>query len=131
MTINYPLFESIQDVKQTGKNFKFIFKTTNNKQIKDTVISCLASGTTIDEVTGETKTNYVGLDLGTQEAIVHAQTAQLEVQYVEDEKLELEFNISPAGDRQNMMLGYINTDPVKVSLYSASASFNQTALSGS
>lgn len=124
MMLNYPLFESEKDVKLTGKNFKFIFKTTNNRAIKDTAISCVASKEV--EVEGVKTTSYVGIDIGTQEAMLHAATAALEVQYVEDEKLELEFNISPSGERQNMMLGYINSDPVRVGLYTDSAVFSQT-----
>lgn len=117
------MFESEKDVKETGKNFKFIFKTTNNRAIKDTAISCLASKTITNE-DGSESISKIGIVVGTQEANLYAATKEIEVQYVENEKIELEFNITKSGDRQNLILGYINSDPVRVIKYDSNASFN-------
>jgi hypothetical protein len=121
MSINYPLFEPKTDTKLTGKNFKFIFKTTNNRAIADTAISCIAS----KEIEG--KTTSVGLDVGTQLAVLHMGTKEIDIQYVEDQKLELEFNIqsqTTADEKKSLVTAYINADPSKVILYDNNVSFN-------
>ena len=123
MTLNFPLFEALEDTKKTGKNFKFIFKTTNNRAIKDTAISCLTSKE-IEQEDGTKVISKIGVNIGTQEANLYAATKELEVQYVENEKLELEFNIQPDAERKSLILGYLDADPVRVVQYDTNASFN-------
>ena len=123
MYLNYPLFEPLEDTKLNGKNFKFIFKTTNNRAIADTAISCMAS----KEIEG--KLTSVGVDIGTQLAVLHMGTSEIDVQYVEDQKLELEFNIQEQTDekldnRKSLVTLLINADPSKAALYDGNASFN-------
>lgn len=123
MSINYPLFEPTEDTKLKGKNFKFIFKTTNNRAIADTVISCMAS----KEIEG--KITSIGVDVGTQLAVLHMGTKSIDVQYVEDQKLELEFNIQEQtneelDNRKSLVTLLINADPSKATLYDSNASFN-------
>lgn len=122
--LNFPIFETVKDTKETGKNIKFIFKTTNNRAIKDTAISCMTSKMIPDPTTGEEFLSQIGIEVGTQEANLYASTKNLEVQYVENEKLELEFNIWAAGDRKSLMMGLIDADPVRVIKYDGNASFN-------
>lgn len=81
-TISYKLFE--KDPKQTGSEFKIIFKTTNVRDSSATFLSCLD---------GSDNSN-VGLEMNVHEAYVRTSTNSLYFPYSEEDIIEYEYNIN-------------------------------------
>lgn len=143
-TFNYPLFGD--DARQLGKNFKLIYKATNCRAFKAGVMDCITE-TTIEvdkkDENGEvmydeegnpikeTKTAYIGVNVNAQEAKIYGATAELEIPYVEDKEIELEFNIEadPNNGGNNLMVALIDSDPSRAINYDVNtAIFNQAAV---
>lgn len=80
-TINYNLFGT--DPKQTGSEFKIVFKTTNVRDASATFLSCIP--TTDDKV---------GLEMNVHEANIYSSTDNLYFPYSEEDIIEYEFNIN-------------------------------------
>ena len=80
-TINYNLFGT--DPKQTGSEFKIVFKTTNVRDASATFLSCIP--TTDDKV---------GLEMNVHEANIYSSTDSLYFPYSEEDIIEYEFNIN-------------------------------------
>ena len=88
-TINYNLFGADYDPKALGKEFKFIFKTTNVKKRSGTFLSCIEQTTSEDGVS-----TSVGIDMKVENAKIYAQNKEIFVPYCEDDIIEFEFNIN-------------------------------------
>ena len=128
MSINYPLFGD--DARQTGKNFKLIYKATNCRTFKAPVMSCMTTKVMIDE-DGKEYDFKIGVDINAQEAVAYGGSSNIEVPYVEDEIIALEFNIEAdkANGGNNLMVGLIDSDPSRAINYdSNTASFNQATI---
>lgn len=80
-TINYNLFGT--DPKQTGSEFKIVFKTTNVRDASATFLSCIP--TTDDKV---------GFEMNVHEANIYSSTDNLYFPYSEEDIIEYEFNIN-------------------------------------
>ena len=80
-TINYNLFGS--DPKQTGSEFKIVFKTTNVRNASTTFLSCIP---VMDD--------KVGLEMNVHEANIYSSTSSLYFPYSEEDIIEYEFNIN-------------------------------------
>lgn len=83
------------------------------------------------EITARKIKQKIGIDVNAQDATVYLNGPELSVPYVEDEKIELEFNLEPnlsfedgEIERESLGLAYINADPSQVIKYEA-ASFQQ------
>lgn len=109
-TIPYDLFGD--DAKKTGKNFKFVYKSTNVRNYDAQVLSCYS--------------NAIGFRTYAQEAILNSEQNSINVPYCEDNYMELEFNILPDAQYTEMVM-WLDGVPARVKLYSASDSFTQTA----
>lgn len=80
-TINYNLFGT--DPKQTGSEFKIVFKTTNVRDASATFLSCIP-------ITDD----KVGLEMNVHEANIYSSTDNLYFPYSEEDIIEYEFNIN-------------------------------------
>lgn len=101
VTLDYELFAS--DIKNTGKNMKFIFKTTNCQRMTAPVMVCK----------GE---NNTGLIINSQNAEIYyradSEQAVIDIPYVEEEIIELEYNIeSETHGRKPLLVTYLAGDP--------------------
>ena len=106
ITLDYNLFAS--DIKNTGKNMKFIFKTTNCQTMTAPVMVCK----------GE---NNTGLIINSQNAEIYyradSEQAVIDLPYVEEEIVELEYNIEAetvngvSRGRKPLIVTYISSDP--------------------
>ena len=81
-TINYNLFGI--DPKQTGSEFKVVFKTTNVRDASATFLSCI----------NKKDANPVGLEMNIHEANIYSSTSSLYFPYSEEDIIEYEFNIN-------------------------------------
>ena len=81
-TINYNLFG--KDPKQTGAEFKIVFKTTNVRDVNTTFLSCI----------NKEDSNPVGLEMKVHEANIYSSTDSLYFPYSEDDIIEYEYNIN-------------------------------------
>ena len=79
--INYNLFGT--DPKQTGSEFKIVFKTTNVRDASTTFLSCIPI---MDD--------KVGLEMNVHEANIYSSTSSLYFPYSEEDIIEYEFNIN-------------------------------------
>ena len=79
--INYNLFGT--DPKQTGSEFKIVFKTTNVRNASTTFLSCIP---VMDD--------KVGLEMNVHEANIYSSTSSLYFPYSEEDIIEYEFNIN-------------------------------------
>lgn len=79
--INYNLFGT--DPKQTGSEFKIVFKTTNVRDASTTFLSCIP---VMDD--------KVGLEMNVHEANIYSSTSSLYFPYSEEDIIEYEFNIN-------------------------------------
>ena len=106
ITLDYNLFAS--DIKNTGKNMKFIFKTTNCQKMTAPVMVCKGD-------------NDAGLIINSQNAEIYyradSEQAVIDLPYVEEEIVELEYNIeaeivngAPRG-RKPLIVTYLSSDP--------------------
>ena len=83
-TIHYNLFE--KDASQQGAEFKFVFKTTNVRDVDATFLSCVSGATP------------VGLQMNAHAAYLKTSAtgdAPLYMPYSEDDIIEFEYNINP------------------------------------
>lgn len=108
-TIPYQLFAD--DAKKTGKNFKFIYKTTNVRDYDAQALSCFSNG--------------IGFRAFAQEAVLTSEQNVVNVLYCEDNYMELEFNILPDAEYREMVM-WLDSIPSRVKIYSESDSFTQT-----
>lgn len=111
-TINYNLFGSDYDPKATGKEFKFVFKTTNVKKRSSTFLSC---------IDGETP---IGLDMKVESAKIYASNKELYIPYCEEDVIEFEFNINKDSDIP-MVMTYEDGVANRPLIYASDSSFMQ------
>jgi hypothetical protein len=143
LTIDYPLFGD--DPRDKGKNFKVIFKAVNCKKFDAQVMSCLAEAnqdtevteevTTTDPNTGEEVTTPVkksvrfkaGIQLTAQSGDLYPGNYKpIEAPYLEDELLELEYNIQSKSETREIV-SYLSADPVCCRIYDENADMEQTS----
>ena len=110
--INYNLFGSDYDPKATGKEFKFVFKTTNVKKRSSTFLSC---------IDGETP---IGLDMKVESANIYASNKELYIPYCEEDIIEFEFNINKDTDIP-MVMTYEDGVANRPLIYASDSSFMQ------
>lgn len=108
-TINYNLFSD--DPKRNGKEFKFIFKTTNVKNRATSFLTCLNNG--------------IGLDMKVESANVYSSNDSLYSPYCEDDIIEFEFNINKDTDIP-MVLTYEDGVANRPMIYTSDSSFMQS-----
>ena len=113
-TINYNLFGDEYDPKATGKEFKFVFKTTNVKKRSSTFLSC---------IDGETP---IGLDMKVENAKIYASNKELYVPYCEEDIIEFEFNINKDSDIP-LVMTYEDGVANRPLIYASDSSFMQLA----
>jgi hypothetical protein len=89
-------------------------------------LSALSKGAI--EITARKIKQKIGIDVNAQDATVYLNGPELSVPYVEDEKIELEFNLEPnlsfedgEVERESLGLAYINADPSQVIKYEAAS----------
>ena len=111
-TINYNLFGDDYDPKSVGKEFKFVFKTTNVKKRSSTFMSCIDGDTPI------------GLDMKIENAKIYARNKELFVPYCEDDIIEFEFNINKDADIP-LVMTYEDGVANRPLIYAADSSFMQ------
>ena len=111
-TINYNLFGSDYDPKATGKEFKFVFKTTNVKKRSSTFLSC---------IDGETP---IGLDMKVENANIYASNKELYIPYCEEDVIEFEFNINKDADIP-LVMTYEDGVANRPLIYASDSSFMQ------
>ena len=111
-TINYNLFGADYDPKATGKEFKFVFKTTNVKKRSGTFLSCI-DGTT-----------PIGIDMKVESAKIYASNKELYIPYCEEDIIEFEFNINKDTDIP-MVMSYEDGVANRPLIYASDSSFMQ------
>lgn len=111
-TINYNLFGSSYDPKLLGKEFKFVFKTTNVKKRSSTFLSCIDGDTPI------------GIDMKVESANIYASNKELYIPYCEEDIIEFEFNINKDTDIP-MVMTYEDGVANRPMIYAADSSFMQ------
>ena len=111
-TINYNLFGSDYDPKANGKEFKFVFKTTNVKKRSATFLSC---------IDGETP---IGIDMKVESAKIYASNKEIYIPYCEDDIIEFEFNINKDTDIP-MVMTYEDGVANRPLIYASDSSFMQ------
>jgi hypothetical protein len=111
-TIDYHFFGSDYDPKATGKEFKFVFKTTNVKKRSGTFLSC---------IDGETP---IGIDMKVESAKIYASNKELYIPYCEEDIIEFEFNINKDTDIP-MVMTYEDGVCNRPLIYAPDSSFMQ------
>ena len=118
-TINYNLFGSDYDPKALGKEFKFVFKTTNVKKRSGTFLSC------IEQTTAEDGTvTSVGIDMAVENANIYARNKNIFVPYCEEDIIEFEFNINKDSDIP-LLMTYEDGVANRPLIYASDSSFMQ------
>ena len=110
--INYNLFGSDYDPRANGKEFKFVFKTTNVKKRSSTFLSC---------IDGETP---IGIDMKVENAKIYASNKELYIPYCEEDIIEFEFNINKDADIP-MVMTYEDGVANRPLIYASDSSFMQ------
>lgn len=95
--INYNLFE--KDPKQTGSEFKFVFKTQNVRNASATFLSCIDG----------TEGSDVGIKMDVHEAYVNTSTDSLYFPYSEEDIIEFEYNINTIDTKDTSATSIIMT----------------------
>ena len=110
ITLDYNLFEAAKtgnninnETIKNGKNIKFIFKSTNCQNMSSTIMDCK----------GE---NNTGLIINSQNAKIFYREdgleAAIDLPYVEEEIVELEYNIEKETyGRKPLLVSYLSSDP--------------------
>lgn len=93
--ISYNLFEN--DPKQTGAEFKCIFRTKNVRDNTTTFLSCYPTEDVVK----------VGLKMNAHEAYVYSSTDELYTPYSEEDIIEFEFNINTLDTEQDDATSYV------------------------
>lgn len=118
-TINYNLFGSDFDPKATGKEFKFVFKTTNVKKRSSTFLSCIENIAAEDGTT-----TSVGIDMSVENANIYARNKSIFVPYSEEDIIEFEFNINKDTDIP-LLMTYEDGVANRPLIYASDSSFMQ------
>lgn len=95
--INYNLFG--KDPKQTGSEFKFVFKTQNVRNASATFLSCIDG----------TEGSDVGIKMDVHEAYVNTSTDSLYFPYSEEDIIEFEYNINTIDTKDTSATSIIMT----------------------
>lgn len=141
MTLNYPLFATYDNTNSfnaTGRNIKFTFKSNLNKNFDSKVLSSYAH---LKEGDSYVENRGVGLRVFSQHAYLSTNATELDLVYAENNKITLEFNITPVAERlitqedgsvqpqyQGEILGLLDADYSRVSTYGQKESFSQENL---
>ncbi len=118
-TINYNLFGSDYDPKALGKEFKFVFKTTNVKKRSSTFLNCIE--TTVAE---DGTATSVGIDMTVENASIYASNKSIFVPYSEEDIIEFEYNINKDTDIP-LLMTYEDGVANRPLIYAADSSFMQ------
>ena len=110
-TISYNLFAD--DARRNGKEFKFIFKTSNVAKSNATFLTCQSGDTT-----------QIGLQMNVHEAYIKSSAKSLYVPYSEEDIIEWEFNISKDTDIP-IVMSYEDGTPCRPMSYTSDYSFTQ------
>ena len=113
-TIDYKLFAD--DAKLNGKEFKFVFKTTNVARPDATFLHCMDNTTDSD---------HIGIKMDVQEAYIYGQAGSLHLPYSEEDVIEFEFNISKDTEPIPMVMGYEDGVSTRPMVYDSSYNFTQ------
>lgn len=106
--ISYNLFAD--DARRNGKEFKFVFKTTNVAKADATFLSC--------------ESDSIGLQMNVHEAYIKSSAKSLYVPYSEEDIIEWEFNINKDTDIPIVMT-YEDGTPDRPMSYTNDYSFTQ------
>ena len=118
-TINYNLFGADYDPKATGKEFKFVFKTTNVKKRSSTFLNC------IEQTTAEDGTEtFVGINMTVENASIYARNKNIFIPYSEEDIIEFEFNINKDTDIP-LLMTYEDGVANRPLIYASDSSFMQ------
>lgn len=115
-TIDYQLFKG--DPKESGKEFKVVFKTENVSKRDESFISCMG--------------NERGLDMKIEDATVTFSDGKLQSLYCEDAIIEYEFNIKaynfdkPVANTIPIVMSYEDGTPSTPSFYNSGSLFNHS-----
>lgn len=112
--IDYKLFAD--DAKLNGKEFKFVFKTTNVARPDATFLHCMDNTTDAD---------HIGIKMSVQEAYIYGQAGSLHLPYSEEDIIEFEFNISKDTEPIPMVMGYEDGVSTRPMVYDSSYNFTQ------
>ena len=112
-TIDYKLFGD--DAKKLGKNFKFVYKSTNVRDYDGKVMEC---------VNGK-----IGFKVNAQSSVLSSEQNTITLPFCEDNYMELEFNILPDSEYKEMVM-WMDGIPSRIELYSESDSFTQAEPQG-
>ena len=118
-TINYNLFGADYDPKALGKEFKFVFKTTNVKKRSSTFLSCIEKTTAEDDTT-----TFVGIDMTVENTNIYARNKSIFVPYSEEDIIEFEFNINKDTDIP-LLMTYEDGVANRPLIYASDSSFMQ------
>ena len=110
-TISYNLFAD--DARRNGKEFKFVFKTSNVARADATFLTCQSGDTT-----------QIGLQMNVHEAYIKSSSKSLYVPYSEEDIIEWEFNISKDSDIP-IVMSYEDGTPCRPMSYTSDYSFTQ------
>lgn len=111
--INYKLFED--DAKRNGKEFKFVFKTTNVRNGNSTFLRCVDG----------TDSSKVGIQMNIHKAYIYASADSLYLPYSEEDVIEFEFNITKNTEEIPMVMGYEDGVASRPLVYGESHNFTQ------
>ena len=109
--ISYNLFSD--DARRNGKEFKFIFKTSNVARADATFLTCQSGDTT-----------SIGLQMNVHEAYIKSSAKSLYVPYSEEDIIEWEFNINKDTDIP-IVMSYEDGTPCRPMSYTNDYSFTQ------
>ena len=109
--ISYNLFAD--DARRNGKEFKFVFKTSNVAKSDATFLTC-QSGTTAE----------IGLQMNVHEAYIKSSAKSLYIPYSEEDIIEWEFNINKDTDIP-IVMSYEDGTPCRPMSYTNDYSFTQ------
>lgn len=98
--LDYKLFGS--DVRSTGKNFKILFKTTNCQKIDAQAIECYNDNVGLKVLAQNTTLNYRGRE-----------SSLIDVPYIEEEIIPLEFNIQKDLQYSKPLKSSIDTEIIR------------------
>ncbi len=107
-TISYNLFAD--DARRNGKEFKFVFKTSNVAKADATFLSCESDG--------------IGLQMNVHEAYIKSSVKSLYIPYSEEDIIEWEFNINKDSDIP-IVMSYEDGTPCRPMSYTSDYSFSQ------
>lgn len=107
-TISYNLFAD--DARRNGKEFKFVFKTSNVAKADATFLTC--------------QEGNIGLQMNVHEAYIKSSVKSLYVPYSEEDIIEWEFNINKDSDIP-IIMSYEDGTPCRPMSYTSDYSFTQ------